>query len=439
MYRSTQKRRSSNAEAARKRTRRVAATFLAATPAIRSEDDVRAHLLAIFDAVDAPGDFVTFGDAARVTPALLVPAIEVTTANFGALSVPLTPQQAQALERVCSPAPFGRGARTLHDPAVRSTAQLSPSEFRLQNAAFADAVQHLARNIVAVQLGCSDAQRQCVSAELYKLLLYRPGDHFAAHVDTEKEQGMFGTLIVQLPSRFTGGELVVRHSGEERIVDLSGEQSAFGAHYAAFYADCEHEVRPITSGYRLVLVYNLCCRAVDTNQARVDEPTAASAAQSRLCSLLTHTLRAWNELASPPPLLAYVLDHAYTLDGLTAFESLKNRDGAVASLTVRACRESDSACMAFCTTMSIENDMDEDAGDEVFDSHTEGGAWISPTGADYDGELLAKACGNTLSDDDFLQELGQRDADSESRDGPTGNEGSAEGVLLDVAFYHSWW
>ena len=27
--------------------------------------------------------------------------------------------------------------------------------------------------------------------------------------------------------------------------------------FAAFYADCVHEVLPITSGYRLALVYNL--------------------------------------------------------------------------------------------------------------------------------------------------------------------------------------
>ncbi len=27
--------------------------------------------------------------------------------------------------------------------------------------------------------------------------------------------------------------------------------------WAAFYADCEHEVKPISSGYRLCLVYNL--------------------------------------------------------------------------------------------------------------------------------------------------------------------------------------
>ena len=55
-----------------------------------------------------------------------------------------------------------------------------------------------------------------VEARLYKLLLYREGGHFAAHKDTEKEAGMLGTLVVQLPCAggHQGGRLMVRHKGE---------------------------------------------------------------------------------------------------------------------------------------------------------------------------------------------------------------------------------
>jgi hypothetical protein len=41
------------------------------------------------------------------------------------------------------------------------------------------------------------------------MLLYKQGGHFKKHRDTEKEKGMFGTLIIQLPSIYTGGELMV--------------------------------------------------------------------------------------------------------------------------------------------------------------------------------------------------------------------------------------
>lgn len=70
---------------------------------------------------------------------------------------------------------------------------------------------------------------------------------------------MFATLVVMLPSEFQGGELVVRHKGKEIVFDFA-ESSAFEFHYLVFYADCEHEIKPVTRGYRLCLVYNLCCK-----------------------------------------------------------------------------------------------------------------------------------------------------------------------------------
>lgn len=42
-----------------------------------------------------------------------------------------------------------------------------------------------------------------VEAQLYKLLLYKPGDHFTPHRDTEKAPRMFATLAIMLPSQYT--------------------------------------------------------------------------------------------------------------------------------------------------------------------------------------------------------------------------------------------
>ncbi len=49
-----------------------------------------------------------------------------------------------------------------------------------------------------------DEVSQRVRCELYKMLLYRTGDFFAPHVDNEKEEGMFGTLVITLPSEYEG-------------------------------------------------------------------------------------------------------------------------------------------------------------------------------------------------------------------------------------------
>ena len=67
---------------------------------------------------------------------------------------------------------------------------------------------------------------------------------------------MFGTMVVQLPSKFEGGTVRVRHGNRQEEFDLSaGSEHGFG--HVAFYTDCLHEVAPITAGRRLCLVYNL--------------------------------------------------------------------------------------------------------------------------------------------------------------------------------------
>lgn len=49
---------------------------------------------------------------------------------------------------------------------------------------------------------------------------------------------------------------MVRHAGQEIVVDF-GSMNLYQLHYAAFFADCQHELLPVRSGYRLALIYNL--------------------------------------------------------------------------------------------------------------------------------------------------------------------------------------
>ncbi|KAJ3088460.1 hypothetical protein HK102_008693 [Quaeritorhiza haematococci] len=101
-----------------------------------------------------------------------------------------------------------------------------------------------------------------IELHLYKLLIYEPGGHFSRHRDTEKDDRMFATLVIQLPSVHQGGHLVVYHQGpqaeQETIHDFGGAAAHYEPHYAVHYADAEHAVTPITEGYRLALVYSIC-------------------------------------------------------------------------------------------------------------------------------------------------------------------------------------
>ena len=98
-----------------------------------------------------------------------------------------------------------------------------------------------------------------LKAELCKLNIYARDDFLKAHVDTVHSEKIFGSLVVCLPTQFTGGELIVRHNQLEIKYDWSSTASTTSStlHWAAFFNDVEQEVLPVSEGYRITLTYNL--------------------------------------------------------------------------------------------------------------------------------------------------------------------------------------
>jgi hypothetical protein len=95
-----------------------------------------------------------------------------------------------------------------------------------------------------------------LSAELHSMLVYEPGQFFRRHRDSEKSEGMLATLVVTLPSAFTGGDLVIEQQGTK----VTDQGSPAELSFVAFYSDCEHEVLPVTDGFRITLTYNLVAK-----------------------------------------------------------------------------------------------------------------------------------------------------------------------------------
>jgi hypothetical protein len=95
-----------------------------------------------------------------------------------------------------------------------------------------------------------------IYAYFYKLLLYDSGGYATTQRDTPKQEGQFGTLVMQLPSQFASGPLTIRHDGQARVVDIAS-QAEDKFQYIASYTDCEHSLATVTSGNRLCLVFNL--------------------------------------------------------------------------------------------------------------------------------------------------------------------------------------
>ena len=270
---------------------------------------IGAALLECLRSVARPGSFCAGG-----IREIAMPSVDVE--GVGRIAFPLLPVQAERLVALAEAAPHGRGEQTVVDRAVRRTWQIDPGKVRIGGRHWEKSLAALVAE-AALGLGV-DAP---VAADFYKLLLYDTGSFFVGHRDTEKVPGMFATMVLVLPSSHRGGELVVRHLDREVTFDLRpDEPSEVG--YAAFYADCVHEVRPVTAGYRLTLVYTL--RFAD--KRRPLKAPDYRAQRARAAALL----RRWAGAADEPDKLILPLEHAYTPAELS-FAALKGADAGAAS------------------------------------------------------------------------------------------------------------
>jgi hypothetical protein len=169
-----------------------------------------------------------------------------------------------------------------------------------------------------------------VEAHLYKMLLYEKGGHFLRHKDTEKEIGMFGSLLIQLPAEHEGGELVVEHLKWKKEFAFD-EESGDKSFYSAFYADCDHILHPVTDGYRLVLAFNLVCVG-GTNLPQPED------VNEELLSKVRNAVKLWREDYELKT-FAIPLEHKYSTANLD-FKRLKGNDCGKVNL-IRSCYNED--------------------------------------------------------------------------------------------------
>ncbi|KAJ7488868.1 hypothetical protein FB451DRAFT_1223132 [Mycena latifolia] len=227
---------------------------------------------------------------------------------MGVVGLPMGPRDAEILRSHAKQAPFGHGAKTVVDTAVRNTWEVGADAVKFTNPAWN---KFLATNVVkevVKALGVSYSSAMAPRCELHKLLLYEIGSHFASHQDTEKQAGMFATIIIILPSEHSGGQVCVSHGTKKNTFDTAAS-SATSFSLLAWYADVKHEVKPVTSGFRLAL-------------------------------FLTTILRNWeqNLYADEVSQVAYILGHEYSSKSLKR-ASLKGADAHLVSVLVRLCKK----------------------------------------------------------------------------------------------------
>ncbi|KAF3009974.1 hypothetical protein E8E13_011285 [Curvularia kusanoi] len=325
--------------------------------------------------------------------------------NLGVVGLPLSDRDAKAIAALCKRSPFGRGDETVVDESVRKTWELEASQIEFRNPAWAAFEQTLVRQ-ATTDLGVQIE----ASAQPYKLLLYEEGAFFKAHRDTEKAPGMFGTLVVCLPSEHTGGEVLLKHDEKRQTLHTAGT-SAHEISALAWYSDVQHEIKPVMSGYRLVMTYNL------TQDQTL--PRQSAQGQDANHQRLGNLLRTWNKHFDFRDHYIYPLSFKYTEESLCQ-SNLKGEDAAKGRYLDQVCVHEEVYWFLGHTVKQKEEDDDDYGwveGDSDYDEHSF--KWTTvpdgrriQLGLSYVDEVAL------LIDEDHYD----RDPDSEDEGEYTGNE-----------------
>ncbi len=289
--------------------------------AVRTLHSVTAHIADLLARLTAPGTFAT-----RIDVPVGDLAIEV--AGVGRLALPISPRAIETLSGVARPSPFGLRDKTLLDSKVRRSWEIAPAEVRIRGRGWQTALaKHLRK--IAIDLGLPPGST--LDAVFDKLLVYEKGQFFKPHQDSERSDDLVASLVVMLPSQYRGGELIVEHHGETRVFRRS-EGRAQALSLIAFYADCRHEIRPVTGGARVALTYQLrladgaagddCGAAPNDAPAGLVRALAESAREHFSRPIVDRYVRS---KSAPAERLVVLLDHEYTQRSL-AWNRLKGAD-----------------------------------------------------------------------------------------------------------------
>ncbi|WAQ80842.1 hypothetical protein PtA15_1A180 [Puccinia triticina] len=258
---------------------------------------LKTDLNAAFEAISLTGKFAGWEALPRAPPAWLY------VDGVGDISMPLGEEQIMQIIGKAQQTPYGSTTPEEPDvggPVGNNIWELNPDQLEFLDPEWPNYLLML-RDLVESKLDVDGPIR----LNFHRMMIFGKGAMSTPQTDIQRTRGMFGTLMICLPSAHEGGEVRVEHNGESMVLGGSDASQSF----SCWYSDVTHEILPVKSGYRCVLTYNLATRPDLT------PPTASALDLKKLP--LRNTLESWiKDLASKktskvPSHLYQVLDHEY--------------------------------------------------------------------------------------------------------------------------------
>ncbi|KAF0976430.1 hypothetical protein FDP41_004329 [Naegleria fowleri] len=205
---------------------------------------------------------------------------------------------------------------------------LTPNQFKLTNPHWDKMISDVVEDSARRGLGVSSKKQ--ISHELEYLVLYQEGSvdfhrgkkHTThEHHRLKAEKQPFAKLIVQLPSVYNGGVVIVRYNEKEVQYDFS-DSSSYLPSYISMYDECDREECSIQSGYRLCLVYKIVFTGGVGRVPKFDHG-------AQISHDLTRIVDEWSD--QEIPMAFYPLSNVYSQTCFN-FESLKDDDALIFNL-----------------------------------------------------------------------------------------------------------
>ena len=238
--------------------------------------------------------------------------LKLAVKAVGDIRLPVSPSRARTLIRHARQAPYGMGQETLFDTKIRNVWEIAKSKVQIDNRLWNQSLKPALEEI-RLALDLPDGK---LGATLDKLLIYEAGQFFVPHRDSERSDDMMATLVVVLPSEHKGGSLIVNHKDSHKRFSIRSPASKRLTLFS-FYADCTHEIKPITDGYRVALSYNLNFTPAKPKHKEQPKHDTAELQQALKAFFIQADDEDTVESRGSPEKLVYFLDHQYTQRSLS--------------------------------------------------------------------------------------------------------------------------
>ncbi|RXW16476.1 hypothetical protein EST38_g9378 [Candolleomyces aberdarensis] len=186
--------------------------------------------------------------------------------GVGNVSLPLSERDAQAIISVATPIRVGE------EQDVGGAWEVEATKVEIRNANWDS---YLATNAILAAcetLGVGQLTHVKPQCDLDKLVLLSASEsQFVLRQEGFHTEGIFATIAVILSSSFEGGQVHVSYGEEDFLIDVS-DNSAFATSILAWYNEAALKILPVTSGYRLALMYNLIHSSSESPQPSLHRP-----------------------------------------------------------------------------------------------------------------------------------------------------------------------